>query len=216
MMSRLVIGVFAALTVPTVTAAPLEAQGLAPQVSTTVVVNEVAPSGPAGEKDEFLELRNISTAPVSLTGFTLRFSGPTCALTTVLALPAGLVLQPANAAGQYLVVTGQDFAGTIYDQTNVLSFVGPDLMRADVGAVALFDPTGRRVDAVGWAAPFRSACPQEGPPARTPPPSLGLSLSRNYLSWDTDNNRNDFNPTPRTPGAQWPEPLARPETGLPR
>ncbi|MFE0023633.1 lamin tail domain-containing protein, partial [Amycolatopsis sp. NPDC059021] len=111
MLSRLVTGVFAALTVPTVTAAPSEARGLAPQVSTTVVVNEVAPSGATGEKDEFLELRNISTAPVSLTGFTLRFSGSTCAVTTVLALPAGLVLQPANAAGQYLVVTGQDFAG---------------------------------------------------------------------------------------------------------
>ncbi|WP_081736190.1 lamin tail domain-containing protein [Amycolatopsis orientalis] len=206
MLRRLVSGVLGVIVFSAVTAPPSDSLELDPQVSTTVVINEVSPLGPNGELDEFLELRNISTVPVDLTGFALRFYTPTCTVIQNVTIPAATVLQPANSTGQYFVVTGQNFSGTISDQTNVMPIVGfVSLMPAGAGATALIGPTGRRVDAVAWAEPGRSTCLQEGQPARTPPPSWGLSMSRNYLSWDTDNNRCDFNPTPRTPGAQWPE-----------
>ncbi|WP_191251942.1 lamin tail domain-containing protein [Amycolatopsis oliviviridis] len=204
MIRRLISGVLGVLALSLVTAPPSDARDLAPQVSTTVVINEIFTKGIFGELDEFLELRNISTVPVDLTGFRLRFHSSSCVVTDTVFLTE-LVLQPINFVGQYVVLTGQNFSGTIYDQTNVIPTAG-NLLPAGAGSVVLFDPAFRQVDAVAWTSASGTPCPREGQPARTPPP--GLSLSRNYLSWDTDNNRTDFNPTPKTAGAQWPVPPA--------
>ncbi|MFI7118818.1 lamin tail domain-containing protein [Amycolatopsis sp. NPDC049868] len=205
MIRKLVSGVLGVLVLSLVTAPSSDARDLAPQVSTTVLINEVFPQGPNGALDEFLELRNVSTAPVDLTGFSLRFYSSTCVPTQTLILPQALVVQPMNSMGQFVVLLGRDFSGTIYDPTNVVPVgTSVDLLPARTGSVVLLDSTGRQVDTVGWAPPLETPCLREGQPARTPPP--GLSLSRNYLSWDTDNNRCDFSPTPPTTGARWPEP----------
>ncbi|MFC4083859.1 lamin tail domain-containing protein [Amycolatopsis samaneae] len=193
-------GVLATLAAFTVAPAAVAA----PRVSTTVVINEVSTRGPGGELDEFLELRNISTVPQDLSTFQLKFFSPTCAILRTIVLPAGLVLSPANSPGQFLVATNQGFSGTVEDPTNVLMFAvdeGPGLLPSQAGALALVSPTGQRVDALAWAAPLTSTCRQEGNPARTPPPLLDASMSRDFLSTDTDDNLRDFSLQRRSPGA---------------
>ncbi|WP_245192197.1 lamin tail domain-containing protein [Amycolatopsis azurea] len=161
-----------------------------------MVINEILLKGQFGETDEFLELRNVSSVPVDLTGFTLRFYSSNCITTATVTLPQDTVVQPANSLGQYVVVTGLNFAGEIDDQTYVVPVLDSnDLMPTKGGAVSLHNLHGSRVDTVGW-----TPCLKEGGPARIPP--QGLSLSRNHLSRDTDNNRTDFTSTPQTPGAQ--------------
>ncbi|OXM49683.1 lamin tail domain-containing protein [Amycolatopsis alba] len=197
MIRHLVSGTLGVLILSLVIAPPSAAGNLTPQVSTTVLINEIFPKGQFGETDEFLELRNVSTVPVDLTGFTLRFYSSNCLPAYTLDLPQDLVLQPKNSVGQYVALTGPYFSGTIDDQTNIVLLPDfRDLMPAYSGSVALHNLPGSRVDAVGWSTP----CLREGGPARTPPP--GLSLSRNHLSRDTDNNRTDFTATPPSAGAQ--------------
>ncbi|EMD26484.1 lamin tail domain-containing protein [Amycolatopsis azurea] len=202
MIRHLVSGVLGVLALSLVTAPPSNARDLTPRVSTTVLINEVSTQGTAGALDEYLELRNVSTIPVDLSGFRLQFYSLSCVPAETVFLFQGLVLQPMNSVGQYLVLIGQNFSGSIQDPTNVIPVGNTgDLIPTRAGAVVLLDTTGRRVDTAGWAPPPETPCLREGQPASTPPP--GLSISRNYLSWDSDNNRTDFNPTPHTPGAQW-------------
>ncbi|MEV7548662.1 lamin tail domain-containing protein [Amycolatopsis sp. NPDC089917] len=131
MMRNLVGGVLGVLALSVVTATPSDARDLTPQVSTTVLINEILAKGTNGELDEFLELRNVSTVPVNLSGFSLRFYSSAYAPTAPLPLPPSLVLQATNSVGQYVVLIGQDFTGTIHDQTNVVPVTNSgDLMPA--------------------------------------------------------------------------------------
>src|SRR5688500_12317043 len=69
------------------------------QVSTTVVISEFRARGPAGGNDEFVEIRNISAAPVVIGGWLLRgcASGTPGNLSTRGdAVPDGVTLQPGQ------------------------------------------------------------------------------------------------------------------------
>lgn len=184
----------AVLAVCLLVPAPVAAAGQpAPQVSTTLVVHEVYTHGPGGEHDEFIEIRNISTLYQDLTDMELRFYSPTCQKTNVVVLN-NIVLSPANNPGEFLVITGSAFTGSIAPNAHIIVSSGSGavgLLDSSAGAAALFE-TNRRVDGVAWAPPSAQRCRMERSPARLPPRAQGLSISRDVLGTDTDDNRLDF------------------------
>lgn len=174
-----------------------------PRVSSSVVVNEVSTRGPNGVTDEFVEIRNASTRVVDLSGYTIRIYNAQNTVVDTVLLPAGMVLQPKGNAGQYAVLTGPNFSGTVADQSNVLPF---NLTNAegipDNGGVAIFTPNGAKIDGVAFSA--TAMTPREGQaaqPETVVTEQLGASSARDILSTDTDNNRADFTLHVRTPGA---------------
>ncbi|MGW3965122.1 lamin tail domain-containing protein [Amycolatopsis sp. NPDC005003] len=182
-------------------AAATEAQ---PAVSSSVVINEVSTRGPNGATDEFIEIRNISSRAQDLTGYTIRVYGPGNAVLDTITLPAGMVLQPKGNPGQFVVLTGQNFSGTVSDQTNVVPFflAGAEGIPAN-GGVAVFSQTGTKVDGVAFNA--AASTPREGQaalPETAATEQLAAASARDILSTDTDNNRLDFSLHQRTPGME--------------
>ncbi|MEU5261159.1 lamin tail domain-containing protein [Amycolatopsis sp. NPDC021455] len=175
-----------------------------PAVSSSVVVNEVSTRGPNGATDEFIEIRNVSNRAQDLTGYTIRVFGPGNAVLDTITLPAGMVLQPKGNPGQFVVLTGQNFSGTVSDQTNVVPFflAGGEGIPSN-GGVAVFSQTGMKVDGVAFNA--AASTPREGQaalPETAATEQLAASSARDILSTDTDNNRLDFSLHQRTPGME--------------
>ncbi|MBE1495087.1 hypothetical protein H4696_002187 [Amycolatopsis lexingtonensis] len=175
-----------------------------PAVSSSVVINEVSTRGPNGATDEFIEIRNVSNRSQDLTGYTIRVYGPSNAVLDTITLPAGMVLQPKGNPGQFMVLTGQNFSGTISDQTNVVPFflAGPEGIPTN-GGIAVFSQTGTKVDGVAFNA--AAATPREGQaalPETAATEQLAAASARDILSTDTDNNRVDFSLHQRTPGME--------------
>ncbi|QUQ66574.1 lamin tail domain-containing protein [Kutzneria sp. CA-103260] len=175
-----------------------------PKVSQTVVVNEVATVGPNGPLDEFVEVRNVNNSPMDLSGWQLRVYNAANRTVATIVVPAGIVLSPRDNIGQFLVLTGPTFGGTVADPTNVLPLAVPGTTVGipDNGGVAMFNPSGIKTDGVSFST--TAITPREGTPA-TPQSQatavLGASSARDILSTDTDNNRQDFSLHQRTPGA---------------
>ncbi len=125
----------------TVTAAPVVVS------EAKVVINEFRTRGPSGGWDEFIELRNMSTEPVDIGGWTV--FGSNASVTTVIrstlsAFRLGpgctYLLGNSRAEGGYSGIgSGRE------DQTYGLAI-------ADDGGIALLDLTGAIVDAVGLSS----------------------------------------------------------------
>ncbi|MBB5857566.1 lamin tail domain-containing protein [Amycolatopsis umgeniensis] len=179
-----------------------EGTEVAPLVSSTVVVNEVSTRGVNGQLDEFIELRNISSQPQDISGYLVRIYSPSGILTDTIVMPAGTILQPKFTAGQYAVLVGQNFSGTISDQTNVIPFTlaGVDGIPT-TGGVTVQNLAGTKLDGVGFSnavLPAREG--QAATPESAATDQLNASNSRNILSTDTDNNRQDFSLQLRSAG----------------
>ncbi|QWF83498.1 lamin tail domain-containing protein [Amycolatopsis sp. CA-230715] len=173
-----------------------------PMVSSSVVVNEVSTRGVNGPLDEFIELRNVSNRTVDLTGYTIRVYSSSNTVLDTIQLPAGMVLQPKGNAGQFVVLTGQNFSGTISDQTNTLPFYlnGVEGIPSN-GGVAIHNQVGSKLDGVAFSAGVTAA--KEGQPALPETAiteQLSASNARDIVSTDTDSNRVDFSLHVRTPG----------------
>lgn len=175
-----------------------------PAVSSSVVINELSTRGPNGATDEFIEIRNVSNRAQDLTGYTIRVYGPGNAVLDTIALPAGTVLQPKGNPGQFVVLTGQNFSGTIADQTNVVPFFLSTVEGIPSnGGVAVFSQTGAKVDGVAFST--SAFTPREGQaaiPETAATEQLAGASARDILSTDTDNNRLDFSLHQRTPGME--------------
>jgi Lamin Tail Domain len=175
-----------------------------PKVSQTVVVNEVATNGPNGQLDEFVELRNISTNMVDLSHWQVRIYNAANQVVNTIEIPEGIVLAPKGNVGQFLVLTGPNFQGTVADATNVLPLAvsNSTVGIPDNGGFALFNPSGVKVDGVSFSQ--SATTPREGTaafPQSAATAELSASSARDILSTDTDNNRVDFSLHQRTPGA---------------
>ncbi|SDZ20557.1 Lamin Tail Domain [Amycolatopsis xylanica] len=173
-----------------------------PLVSSTVVINEVSTRGPNGQLDEFIEIRNVANRPINLSGHQIRIYSANSQV-GVISVPAGTVLQPRGNVGQFLVLTGQDFSGTIADESNVLPMflVGAEGIPSN-GGVAIFNGTGAKLDGVAFSLTVPAA--REGQPAvpeTVVTEQLEAANARDILSTDTDSNRVDFALHVRTPGA---------------
>lgn len=151
----------------------------------SVVLNELAPAGPWGPMDEFLELRNTGTARVNLTGWSLAVcdrSGPV----TVATFAFGFTL----AAGGRLVLAGPDYSGSS-------ARVRYNFDVPSNGGWQLSNPAGQVIDSVGLGY---NAC-TENRPAGQCAWSLGKAAARIPSIKDSGDNAADFACQTRTPGS---------------
>jgi hypothetical protein len=154
-------------------------------------VNELQTAGAAGASDEFVEIYNAGSCTVPLTGWTVRYATATGTTSSVRWTGDGGQLAPGGIA-----VIG----GASLPCTNVIAtFAGPSgVLAATGGGVGLFDPSGTRVDSVGYGAGSSNPL-VEGTAAAAP--ATSQSIGRGPTGADTNNNATDFvvYPTP-TPG----------------
>ena len=155
-----------------------------------VVINEFRLRGPAGAADEFIELRNDSSTPVSIGGWRLEASDASGGTTTRRILPAGISLGP----GCHFLLANSNTVGGPYsggpsDETYGVAIV-------DDGGLALRNASGTIVDAVGLSA--GSAFGEGTRLAQFGSANTDRSYKR--IGVDTDNNAADFTlSSPSTP-----------------
>ncbi|HSE30226.1 MAG TPA: lamin tail domain-containing protein [Pyrinomonadaceae bacterium] len=162
-------------------------------VSTTVVIGEFRTRGPNGGNDEFIELYNLSSSPVSIGGWRLRGSSATGSIGNRATITAGVTLQPGC---HYLVTNSAGYSGAVAGDQSYTTGI------ADTGGIALAQPDGTIVDQVGLS---NGSAFKEGAVLA----ALTTSADRSYerkpggsagSGVDTDVNSNDFELTsPSTP-----------------
>jgi len=194
----------ASLMVATVTAGPASAQ---PQpISQNVVISQVSTQGPGGRFDEFVELENISQAPVNIAGYTLSACTAvnmliplvTVQSSTQLPPEPGVPLEPVilSPGERWLIVNAAGFTrGLIPNQTYVSEVGTPTATEIQAhGGVLLRTatpagfPTGAYVDAVGFAQGLQCT---ETAPAR-PQTTFADQANLRATAVDTNVNRRDF------------------------
>src|SRR5215468_507078 len=79
-------------------------------VSTNVVISEFRVRGPNGGNDEFIELYNLSGAPVAIGGWKIRGSNNTAGVSDRATITAGTILQP----GCHYLLTNSSLSGGPY------------------------------------------------------------------------------------------------------
>ncbi|MCP2636622.1 lamin tail domain-containing protein [Microbacterium sp. HD4P20] len=125
----------------------------APAVAAAVRIDEVAPAGPAGHGDDFVELRNTGPEVAPLTGWALYRCTATGRLDDD-TLQHRFGTDDALAPGERLVIGGPRFDGDAAVRTRTSL---ADL----VSGVLLVDADGRRVDGVTVSSRGDTAC-QDG------------------------------------------------------
>jgi Lamin Tail Domain len=188
--TALVTAGIAALSLVTGTAAASTAPQSTANVqrSCTVVIDQFATHGPAGQDDQYIQLQNISQAPQDLSNFTIEASIGSSRFRIGNPIPWGTVLQPA---GVWVIANGKGFTGSVANQY-WMNITLPDLV-----GIGLLDPLGHPVD--GVATDPRSPHMKGAAAPRQPPGPQPLALVR--VS-NTDNNAADFHIMPRTPGVR--------------
>ncbi|MBM3135995.1 MAG: lamin tail domain-containing protein, partial [Chloroflexi bacterium] len=182
-------------------------------VSTTLVISEFRVRGPNGGNDEFIELYNLSTAPVNIGGWKVKGSNNAGSTSVRATIPTGTILNP----GCHYLLTNSSTSGGPYsgsvpgDQTYSTGIT-------DDGGIALTLPDDTIVDQVGMSS---GSAFKEG----TPLPSLGSSnLDRSYerkpggasgSGVDTDNNVADFQLISPSDPQNLSSPPTPPETPTP-
>jgi len=161
-------------------------------LSAQVVINEVYGGGgnaTATYKNDFIELYNNGSSPVSLAGWSVQYAssaGTSWAATTLSGtIPAHgyyLVQETAGTGGTVDLPT-PDATGTIALSATAGKVILCNTTVAQTGA----NPTGAQIiDKVG----FGGASGFEG--AAAPAPANATSVQRNPTGKDTDNNSTDF------------------------
>ena len=151
-----------------------------------LVISEFRFRGPGGGNDEFVEIYNPTSSPILMTGYRLSGSNGSGVNSTRATVSAAQAIPPF---GHFLFANSGAYSGAApADQ-----LYGTGI--TDDGGVALVDPSGLIVDAVGTSA---GSVFKEG----TPLASLGTAnLDRSYerlpggfdgATVDTDVNSNDF------------------------
>jgi len=178
----LLLAVLLGLSTRALLAAPVAGDEVAWPPSMGLVVGEVVTRG-AAASDQYVELYNASALPVELGGLELDYVTASGATTAVkqswseLALPPGVHLLIANAAGSYAAMANGTFSGGF-------SALGGTLVIRD-------GETGSVIDALSWGSAANYFV--EGTPGMAPP--TGSSLERlpgagsNWI--DTNDNAAD-------------------------
>lgn len=149
-----------------------------------VRVSEVRLRGPGGANDELVELRNVGTAAVDVSGWRLQGCTSTTGVASNRAtIPAGTAIQPG---GYYLIARATDYTGTATPDLTFSAAI------ADGGGVRIVSGTGAVVDGVGSAAPGSSEC-REGTGLSFPTGNANVSFHRSgAAATDADDNVADF------------------------
>lgn len=77
----------------------------------TPVISEVAPRGPAGPADEYIELHNTGDTTVNIGGWQLYSCDSGGQPVLILIFPAGTAMSPNDRPGQYLLLAGTGYQG---------------------------------------------------------------------------------------------------------
>jgi hypothetical protein len=154
-------------------------------VSTTVVISEFRTRGPNGGNDEFVELFNLSAAPVNIGGWRLNASNNAGTTGTRATITAGTLLNPGC---RYLLTNSgaSGYSGTVTGNQTYTTGITDD------GGVALLDGTLAIVDAVGMSA---GSAYREGTVLAPTTINQNQSQERRPAgqnSQDGDNNAADF------------------------
>ena len=113
-------------------------------ISTNVVISEFRVRGPQGGNDEFVELYNLSGAPVAIGGWNIRGSNNAAGVSIRATITAGTILQPGC---HYLLTNAaaSGYSGAVPgNQTYTVGIT-------DDGGIALTLPDATIVDAVGMS-----------------------------------------------------------------
>ena len=156
----------------------------------TVLINEVASTGPAGGFDEYVELHNYGTCTASLTGWVLKYSSSSGASQDD-KWTGGAT--DSLGPGGYFVIAGANFPGT-----KNASLSGAGL--GDDGGVGLFDTKATKIDSVAYGS-VQLTHPFIETTAFPDSPTSTKSASRSPNATDTNDNSKDFARVNRSPGA---------------
>jgi uncharacterized protein YdeI (BOF family) len=191
--SRLVLALMLFIGVGLVLSIPLAAAPVAkrkkPESATTIVISEFRTRGPNGGNDEFIELYNLSTSPVDISGWKINGSNSSGTVGTRATIPASTTL---NAGCHYLLTNSSTLGGPY--SGSVLGNQMYSTGITDDGGIALLMPNDTVVDQVGMSS---GSAYKEG----TFLSPLTTNVDRSYerkpggplgSGTDTDNNSNDF------------------------
>ena len=182
--------------------------------STTVVISQIYTAGGnsgANYNADYVELFNLSSANVSLSGYAIQYISAAGTSGVVIALPAGVTLLPGQ---RYLIsatpgATGAALPNTAdYTASTLAAGAAAGRIYLTSSTVALSGtcPTTNVVDYVGYGT--TAACYEGSKYA--PAPSTTLADIRTNACVDTDNNGADFStgaPSPRN-SASTPTPCS--------
>ena len=158
-------------------------------VSSTIVISEFRTRGPNGGNDEFIELYNLSTSPVNISGWLIRGSNSSGEVTTRAVIDPNTIL---NAGCHYLLTNPNSSGGPYSGPVPGNQTFGPGI--TDDGGIAVTMAGGAIVDQVGMS---NGSAFKEGS-ALVP---LLSNADRSYErkpggaagnGQDTDNNGTDF------------------------
>jgi hypothetical protein len=205
-LTRTLVRICGALAATFVLSLVLSAAQTALAVSPNVVVSQVyggAGCGTAGcstYQNDFIELFNRGTAPVSINGWSVQYAAATGTAWQVTPLP-NVMIQP----GQYYLVA-ESFGANGVNPLPTPDTTGTIAMSATAAKVALVNvttalsgacPTGAQIiDFIGYGA--TANCSETAP--ATAPSTTTADIRKLEGRLDTDNNSTDFTaatPTPR-------------------
>jgi hypothetical protein len=163
--------------------------------SATLVINEFMTGATGAASNEFVEIANVGTAAVDVSGFKLVYRSAAGTSDVSLAtIPSGTSIP----AGGYYLFGGSAYAGTPAADQSFSTGIA-----ATGGGLGLRDADGTLVDSVGYGSSTTNAFVEGTPtaaPATTAAP--GTSAARLPNGHDTNDNSTDFGAaTPPTPKA---------------
>jgi Lamin Tail Domain/Collagen triple helix repeat (20 copies) len=162
--------------------------------SATLVINEFVTGVTGAASDEFVEIANVGTAAVDVSGYKLAYRSASGTSDVSLAtIPSGTTIP----AGGYYLFGGSAYAGTPAADQSFSTAIA-----ATGGGLGLRNADGTLVDSVGWGSATTNAFVEGTPtaaPATTAAP--GTSAARLPNGHDTNSNSTDFGaaspPTPK-------------------
>jgi uncharacterized protein len=173
-------------------AASLALPAAAPAASTTIVISELRTHGPAGGNDEFVELRNISSAPIDVGGWQLQgCAAASGAPSTRATVPAGTTI-PAGGSYLFTNTAANGYSGSVPGDATYGVGISDD------GGVRI-ENAGIAVDGVGKQDAGPDQC-REGTGLNFPTADADNGFERAGGNQDTDDNATDFTgPKPSNP-----------------
>ncbi|BDZ63298.1 lamin tail domain-containing protein [Agromyces mangrovi Wang et al. 2018] len=163
---------------------------------TGIRITEIAPSGPASDGDEFVELANLGETPVSLDGWTL-YRCTAWGRVGEDTLEARFGAERELAPGERLLVAGSGYRSRAGEAVPDVVAAGA-LGQAVTGAL-LVDPTGARVDGVTVSGRADTGCQTGG--EKLPAADLDARSGESWQRVAADGGSEaSFVLAPRTPG----------------
>ena len=157
--------------------------------STSIVIAAVAVVGPGGHDDEFVELFNLASTSVNITGWKLQYASATgLGYFNQLVIPTAIV--PSGAS---LLITSRLYTGPLagdFNFTAIQLSATAGRVRIGTPAVGTSITDANAVDTFGYG----NTVTPEGAPFVPVPGSPGLPafMVRRNRCVDTDNNLADF------------------------